>query len=169
SLPQLPADAGQLRLSQQFSSGAPQLLLQRGSSAGDGQAVTFDSGNPNWKLEFSPGPAATASLSPAILALAALLALAGALLGLMLTRNHLLGRLRGDVQQLAGMLQELAVGKSVKSFSLHFAALDGLAQSLARLPRGRQEAPATATNGAPKAAQPTEPLADPLFQATDIL
>lgn len=175
SLPAMPADAGQLQLSQQFPSGAPQRLLQRGTPAPGSQAATFDSGNPNWRVEFTPGPASEVALSPMILGIAALLALAGALLGLMLTRNHLLGRLRGDVQQLAGMLQELAAGKSVKAFSLHFAALDGLAQSLARLPRGRQEAPraengqANGSKKAPPTPEPAEPFADPLFQNTDIL
>ncbi len=108
-----------------------------------------------------------------ILAIAALLALAGALLGLGLTRNHLLGRLRGDVQQLAGMVQELSSGKSVKPFSLQFAALDGLAQSLARIPRSKQEASRHEAGSSPITApaavsKPTQ-LADPLFQATDIL
>ena len=174
ALPALPAEAGQIRLSQHFASAAPQLLLQRGQ-AGEATAQRFDTGNPNWQLEFIPGAtlneAATSLVIPGI---AALLALAGALLGLMLTRNHLLDRLRGDVQQLAGLVQELSVGKSVKAFSLHFAALDGLAQSLARLPRSKQEASRQEVGSPPSTArtetatQP-EPLADPLFQATDIL
>ncbi len=173
ALPALPAEAGQVQLAQQFGDGAPQVLLQRGS-AGDAAAQRFDTGNPNWKLDFTPGPGMGGlPLSPVILGVAALLALAGALLGLMLTRNHLLGRLRGDVQQLAGMLQELSSGKSVKPFALHFAALDGLAQSLARLPRPKQEAPihgaGSSSITAPSAASRPVQLADPLFQATDIL
>ncbi len=173
ALPVLPAEAGQVQLSQQFGNSGAQLLLQRGSAGGDA-AKRFDTGNPHWLLDFTPGPSmSSAPLPPAILAIAALLALGGALLGLMLTRNHLLGRLRSDVQQLAGMLQELSSGKSVKAFSLQFAALDGLAQSLARLPRPKQEAsrneagsPQTTAQAA--AAKPAQ-LADPLFQATDIL
>src|SRR5690606_29330169 len=173
ALPELPEEAGQVRLVQQFGSGAPQVLLQRGA-AGAAEAQRFDIGNPNWQLEFIPGAGAGGlPLSPVILAIAALLTLAGALLGLVLTRNHLLGRLRGDVQQLAGMLQELSSGKSVKAFSLHFAALDGLAQSLARLPRPKQEASkseagSTPITAAAAASKPVQ-LADPLFQATDIL
>lgn len=172
ALPALPYDAGQVQLGQQFGNSPAQVLLQRGSATGTAQR--FDTGNPNWQLDFTPGPALSGMpMSPLILGIAALLALAGALLGLMLTRNHLLGRLRGDVQQLASMLQELSSGKSVKAFSLHFTALDGLAQSLARLPRTKQEAsrneagspPITAPSAAPKPVQ----LADPLFQATDIL
>jgi phosphomannomutase/phosphoglucomutase len=172
ALPALPEDAGQVQLSQTFGNSAAQVLLQRGIAGGTTQR--FDTGNPNWQLDFTPGPALSGMpMSPLILGIAALLALAGALIGLTLTRNHLLGRLRGDVQQLASMLQELSSGKSVKAFSLHFAALDGLAQSLARLPRPRQEASrheaGSSPNTAPAAASKPVQLADPLFQATDIL
>jgi phosphomannomutase/phosphoglucomutase len=166
ALPALPADAGQVQLLQQFASGAAQPLLQRGTPAADGEPQQFAVDNPNWQLTLLPGPALQGMpLAPMILGIAALLCLAGTLLGLVLTRNHLLARLRGDVQQLAGMLQELAAGKSVKSFSLHFAALDGLAQSLARLPRPRQETPVAVAPAAARSAQ----SADPVFQATDIL
>ncbi len=174
ALPALPEQIGQLRLSQQFASAAPQVLLQRGN-ASETAAKRFDTGNPNWQLDFTPGPELSAATpSIVILAIAALLALAGALLGLMLTRNHLLGRLRGDVQQLAGLVQELSAGKSVKAFSLHFAALDGLAQSLARLQRPKQEASRQEVGSSPVTAKPAtaaqpEHFADPLFQATDIL
>ena len=174
TLPPLPDQVGQVRLSQQFASAAPQVLVQHGN-ASDAAPQSFDTGNNNWQLEFTPGPGLGTSTPPAlILGIAGLLALAGALLGLMLTRNHLLGRLRGDVQQLAGLVQELSVGKSVKPFSLHFAALDGLAQNLARLSRpkqeaSRQEAGSPITTAKPVAAPQPEPLADPLFQATDIL
>ncbi len=172
ALPALPDDAGQVQLGQQFGNSAAQILMQRGSATGTAQR--FDTGNPNWQLDFTPGPALSGMpMSPLILGIAALLALSGALLGLMLTRNHLLGRLRGDVQQLASMLQELSSGKSVKAFSLHFAALDGLAQSLARLPRPKQEASRNEAGSspitAPSAASKPVQLADPLFQATDIL
>ncbi|TXI36127.1 MAG: phosphomannomutase/phosphoglucomutase, partial [Aquipseudomonas alcaligenes] len=173
ALPAMPEEAGQIQLSQKFGNGAAQILLQRGS-AGDAQALRFDIGNPNWQLDFTPGPTSSGlPVSPVILTIAALLALAGALLGLVLTRNHLLGRLRGDAQQLAGMVQELSSGKSVKAFSLQFAALDGLAQSLARIPRSKQEASRHEAGSSPITApaavsKPTQ-LADPLFQATDIL
>jgi phosphomannomutase/phosphoglucomutase len=172
ALPALPEDAGQVQLSQTFGNSAAQILLLHGIASGTAQR--FETGNPNWQLDFTPGPALSGMpLSPLILAIAALLALAGALIGLTLTRNHLLGRLRGDVQQLASMLQELSSGKSVKAFSLHFAALDGLAQSLARLPRPKQEASrheaGSSPNPAPAATSKPVQLADPLFQATDIL
>ena len=171
ALPALPDGAGQVQLGQQFGNSAAQVLLQRGNAAGTAQR--FDTGNPNWQLDFTPGPALSGMpMSPLILGIAALLTLAGALLGLMLTRNHLLGRLRGDVQQLASMLQELSSGKSVKAFGLHFTALDGLAQSLARLPRPKQEASRNEAGSPPATAQQASKpaqLADPLFQATDIL
>jgi phosphomannomutase/phosphoglucomutase len=172
ALPALPEGIGQVQLNQKFSTTPAQTLLSRGSAAGPAQR--FETGNPNWQLDFAPGPALSgAPLSPVILAIAGLLALAGALIGLMLTRNHLLGRLRGDVQQLAGMLQELSSGKSVKAFGLHFTALDGLAQSLARLPRPKKEAsrpePGSPANSAPAASTRPTQLADPMFQATDIL
>lgn len=174
TLPPLPEQIGQIRLSQQFASAAPQVLMQQGT-ASDATAQRFDTGNANWQLEFTPGPELS-SRAPSlmILAIAGLLALAGALLGLMMTRNHLVARLRGDVQQLAGLVQELSVGKSVKPFSLHFAALDGLAQNLARLSRpkqeaSRQEAGSPTAPAKPVTAPQPAPLADPLFQATDIL
>lgn len=169
ALPKLPNEAGQIQLSQQFANSPAQPLLTRGT-AEDGQAERFDTGNPNWQLSFTPSTNTHASvLSPAILAIAAILALAGALLGLMLTRNQLLARLRADVQQLAGMLQELSSGKSVKAFALQFSALDGLAQSLARLPRSKPEAPRNPQTAEPTAARQPTPLPDPQFQTTDIL
>ncbi|MBD9413669.1 phosphomannomutase/phosphoglucomutase [Pseudomonas sp. PDM16] len=172
ALPALPEGIGQVQLNQKFSTTPAQTLMTRGTGAGTAQS--FETGNPNWQLDFTPGQALSGMpMSPIILGIAGLLALAGALIGLMLTRNHLLGRLRGDVQQLAAMLQELSSGKSVKAFSLHFTALDGLAQSLARLPRPKKEAsrpePGSPTGSiAPTGSKPTQ-LADPMFQATDIL
>ncbi|MBC9252860.1 phosphomannomutase [Pseudomonas alcaligenes] len=174
TLPALPDGVGQVQLSQQFGSSPAQLLSEYGSGA-SATALEFDTGNPNWKLSFAPGAAlGDAALTPPILGLAALLALAGALLGLLLTQNRLLGRLRRDVQQLSGMLQELSNGKSVKPFSMSLAALDSLAQSLARLPRRKQEASPDEAGSPITTAKPTTvakpaQLADPLFQDTDIL
>lgn len=118
ALPALPGDVGQVQLTQKFGDGVAQVLMQRGS-AGSAPPQDFNTGNPNWTLSFSAGDAqAPQALSPMMLGLAALLALAGALLGLFLTRSQLLTQLRGDVQQLGQMIQELSSGKSVKSFSL---------------------------------------------------
>ncbi|WP_271409795.1 phosphomannomutase/phosphoglucomutase [Pseudomonas sp. Q1-7] len=176
SLPPLPADIGQLQLTQQFSNAPAQILSQRGQAASDAP-IALDSGNPNWKLSFTPGPALTQSaFSPLVLALAALLALGGALLGLKLSQGALQRKLREDAQQLNQLLQELSNGKSVKAFSLRLPALDSLAQALARQTRRKPEP--TPGNGAgltasgnptaPTSARPAE-LASPLFQDTDIL
>ncbi|NWL79427.1 phosphomannomutase/phosphoglucomutase [Pseudomonas taiwanensis] len=176
SLPSVSADIGQLQLTQQFSNAPIQVLAQRGQ-AGDAAPIALDSGNPNWKLSFTPGQALTQThFSPLLLALAALLALGGAVLGLKLSQGALQRKLRDDAQQLNQLLQELSNGKSVKAFSLRLPALDSLAQALARQPRRKPE-PAP-DNGlvqtpagnhvAPASARPAE-SADPLFQDTDIL
>ena len=174
SLPPLPADVGQLQLTQQFGNAAAQVLAQRGQAQGN--AHSFDSGNPNWKLNFIPGPALDqASASPLLLGLAALLALGGALLGLALVHSGLQRRLHKDVLQLGQLVKELSAGKAVKAFSLSLPALDSLAQTLARLPRraaetvatgNRSDTPDPANSGA--AHKPAD-LSDPLFQDTDIL
>ncbi len=173
SLPPLPAEVGQMQLRQRFGDNAAQLLAQRGQA--EGAAQDFDSGNPNWTLSFSPGPAlGTAAFSPLLLGLAALLALGGALLGLYRVNSALQRRLDKDALQLGQLVKELSAGKAVKGFSLSLPALDSLAQTLARLPR-RASASAESPNndGAPSApaavqSHPAE-LSDPLFQDTDIL
>lgn len=173
TLPAVPAGIGHVQLSQQFERSAEQTLSERGEP-GSGVAKLFDTGNPNWKLSFTPGPKLQApALSPVLLGLAALLAAGGALLGLFLVQHQLHDRLRGDVRQLGQMIQELSSGKSVKAFSLSLPALDSLAQILARMPRRKQEsasaeAGSASTAKAETASKPA-PLADPLFQDTDIL
>ncbi|VXB11489.1 Phosphomannomutase [Pseudomonas sp. 8AS] len=174
SLPALPAGIGQMQLSQQFGDTAAQLLSTRGEPT-SASAQMFASGNPNWTLSFAPGPNLQApALSPVLLGLAALLAAVGALCGLALLHSQLQSRLRNDVRQLGQMLQELSNGKSVKAFSLSLTALDGLAQTLARLPRRKQEASPDeagsplATAKAELANQPLRPAESP-FQDTDIL
>ena len=174
ALPPLPAEYGQVQLLQQFANTAPQVLLQRGE-AGAGSAQTFSTGNPQWILSFTPGPGlAQGGIPPLMLGLAALLALGGALIGLILVQGALQGRVNSDARQLGQMLKELSAGKSVKAFSLSVPALDALAQSLARLPRRSSEGSNTPLKGtaaapaAQPAAKPAE-LVDPLFQDTDIL
>jgi phosphomannomutase / phosphoglucomutase len=174
SLPALPAGIGQLQVHQQFGNAAPQLLLQSGQ--GEGTAQRFDSGNPNWQLSFTPGPAlAVESLSPMLLGLAALIALGTALLGMYLINSSLHRQLRRDVLQLANMVKELSTGKAVQSFSLSLPALDSLGQTLARMPR-RTSQPASAASPGGKAgpapaakSEPEAAFVDPLFQDTDIL
>ena len=173
TLPAVPAGIGHVQLSQQFDRSAEQTLSERGEP-GSGVAKLFDTGNPNWKLSFTPGPKLQApALSPVLLGLAALLAAGGALLGLFLVQHQLHDRLRGDVRQLGQMIQELSSGKSVKAFSLSLPALDSLAQILARMPRRKQESASAEAGSARTAKAETAskpaPLADPLFQDTDIL
>jgi phosphomannomutase/phosphoglucomutase len=174
SLPELPAGVGQVQLQQQFGNAAAQLLLQRGQGEGEGQR--FASGNPNWQLSFTPGPALNAaSLSPMLLGLAALIVLSAALLGMYLVYSNLQRQLRRDVLQLAHMVKELSAGKAVQPFSLSLPALDSLGQTLARIPRRTPQPPPAVRSGekaGPAPTAPSEPAAeyvDPLFQDTDIL
>ena len=178
TLPVLAAEIGQLQLSQQFGNAPAQLLEQRGQAA-DVSPQSLVSGNPNWKLSFTPGTALTQLIfPPQLLLLAGLLALAGALLGLYLTQSELQHRLRADVAQLTQLVNELAAGKAVKAFSLSLPLLDALAKLLARMSQRKREAPAS-PDPAISLARPdarSEPfsnaaddLTDPLFQDTDIL
>ena len=167
--PQLPADAGQLRLVQQFAGAPTQLLAQRGGSGLDAEALSLPSGNPNWTLSFLPAAQLGAMpLSPVLLLGAALIALCGLLLGLQLVLGTQQRRLREDVTHLGQMVQELSNGKAIKTPTLSLPALDALARSLARLP---PQATVRATGTPPPAAHqaPTTEYIDPLFQNTDIL
>jgi phosphomannomutase/phosphoglucomutase len=188
ALPVLPPDVGQVKVSQQFGTGPVQVVLLRGQPSGVAQV--FDTGLPNWKLEFTPGPALDSSAPWLYLGLAALLALVGSVFGLYLNENALQRRINADARQLDQLLQELSGGKAVKAFGLSLPALNGLAQSLARFSlRGAPTALVTnpalgASNGkanfdngltassAEAAAQLDAQHAewvDPLFQDTDIL
>ena len=176
AVPALPPEYGQVQLVQQFANTPAQVLLQRGQAGDAAAAQTFATGNPYWKISFTPGPGLTqGSISPAMLGLAFLLALGGALIGMILVQGALQRRVNLDAQQLGQMLKELSAGKNVKAFSLSIPTLDALAQSLARLPRrSSAEGSSTAVKGtaaapaAQPAAKPAE-LVDPLFQDTDIL
>ncbi|EDO29342.1 predicted protein, partial [Nematostella vectensis] len=175
SLPVMPAEIGQIQLIQQFNNTAAQVLAQRGDAQGTAQA--FSTGNPNWTVSFTPGPSLTNPVfSPLLLAIAGLLALAGAIAGLYLLQSSLQRHLRDDVLQLGQMLKELSAGKAVKAFSLSLPALDILAQNLARMPRRATEqtaAPAAsaavANPGVAAMQTPASAMVDPLFQDTDIL
>ena len=174
----IPAEVGELRLTQQFANAPEQVLASLGQETG-GTPIALDSGNSNWKLTFTPGPQLRQTIvSPLFLILALLLALGGLVFALNVLQGSLYRRLRADVLQLAQMIQELSAGKAVKASSLSLPALDLLARNLARLPARKSE-PATAKetgtrNGS--AAQPAKPaqinptdLVNPLFQDTDIL
>ena len=174
SLPVMPAEIGQIQLIQQFNNTAAQVLAERGQAQGTAQV--FSTGNPNWTISFIPGSSLTNSvLSPLLLAIAGLLALVGAIVGLYLVLSRLQSHLHADVLQLGQMLKELSAGKAVKAFSLSLPALDILAQSLARLPRRASEqapAPANSSTANPERAAmqaPVSAMVDPLFQDTDIL
>ncbi|QRY80333.1 phosphomannomutase/phosphoglucomutase [Pseudomonas sp. PDNC002] len=187
TLPPLPTDVGQLQLSQQFGNSPAQILLQQGQASG-APAQQLPSGNPNWKLSFTPGASITEPLySPALLGIAALLALAGALLGLYLAQGAMQRRVSKDAQALGQFIQELAGQRTAKAPELSLPSLQALAQALARQPRRKTEtngasapvaapatpaqptpAPAVAVASAPGAASDA-PLVDPLFQSTDIL
>ncbi|MBD7975631.1 phosphomannomutase/phosphoglucomutase [Pseudomonadaceae bacterium Sa2CUA2] len=166
TLPVLPADVGQLRLTQQFGNAPAQLLAQRGGQEASHVPVTLTSGNPHWQLSFSPS--GTLASLPAFhwLGFAALLAVAGLLLGLHWLRKQQQHRLHHDVRQLGQMLQALIEGKNIQAPRLYLAALSQLAQQLARLPH--QAAPTKPAAVAPKA-EANNQLVDPLFQPTEIL
>ncbi|KAF1056268.1 MAG: Phosphomannomutase/phosphoglucomutase [Pseudomonas delhiensis] len=179
----MPDDVGQFTVAQQFANGPAQTLLQRGQP-GTQAATALSSGNPNWKVSFIPGPLLSATLySPVLLAIAALLALAGGLLGVYLCISGLQRRLRNDAHLLGQFIQELGGQRTAKAPVLGLAALQPLAQALARQPRRKTEPPAPSSPAAvapasaptqarePAAASPVaEPLlVDPLFQSTDIL
>jgi phosphomannomutase / phosphoglucomutase len=177
TLPKLPADVGQLQLSQQFGSAPAQLLEQRGQASAT-RPLQLSSGNPNWKLSFTPGSALSQLIfPPELLLVAGLLALVGALLGLYLTYSELQHRLRADVAQLTQLVNELAAGKSVKAFSLKLPLLDALAKLLARMSQRKREVPASTESVAVTRPEPRpamslndgDELSDPLFQDTDIL
>ena len=173
ALPDLPPEAGQMKLIQQFSNAPAQALAKRGSARTGDDMITLDSANPNWKLTFTPGPGINASEPPPLLVMAAaLVAVCGLLLGLQLVLGAQRRRLHEDVMQLSRLVQELSTGKAIKTPTLSLPALDALAKSLARLPqRNATPAPATSPPVAQPAAQPTQTheYVDPLFQDTDIL
>ncbi len=173
TLPQLPSEAGQLRLMQQFSNAPVQVLAQRGGTGLDGAAITLPSGNPNWKISFLPASGlGAASLSPLLMLAAALTALCGLMLGLQLVLSAQQRRLREDVSRLSQVMQELSNGKTIKTPTLSLPALDALAKSLVRLPlRTAGTAPARASAAPQPAARqaPSTEYVDPLFQDTDIL
>lgn len=181
ALPALPAEAGQVVLSQQFGNGPAQVFLQRGQADGGKQQV-FDTGYSGWKLEFTPGPGLKTSPSVVLLLLALVIAAAGVLLGLHRSERALQRRICADARQLDQLLQELSRGKAVKPFGLSLPALSGLAQALARvslrsqpqavpaLVAGEQRDADIVKGSAPStvAASRTD-WTDPLFQDTDIL
>ena len=172
ALPTLPADAGQLRLTQQFSGAPEQQLLQRGVAGDSATAMALASGNTNWKLAYTPGnDTSQAKLTPLHLIAAALAALAGMLIGLQLVLGAQQRKLREDVLQISRLLQELSTGKTIQLPALSLPVLDALARNMVRLPvRSAGPAPTQAPAAAPavRPAKPTE-YVDPRLPETDIL
>ena len=155
-LPTLPAGAGQLRLSQQFA-GAPESCCS--AAAGNATALTLPSGNSNWTLSYVPGSeAAPAMLTPLHLIAAALLALAGVLIGLQLVLGSQQRKLREDVLRISRLLQELSTGKTIQIPALSLPVLDALARNMVRLPvRPAGSAPTQAPAAAPPYGPPNLP------------
>lgn len=173
ALPVLPADAGQLRLSQRFNKGAEQLLAHYGTGGVEEQALSLSSSNPNWAIRFLPNPQANPAALPPLLLIGALLAaLSGLLIALQLTLGGQQRRLREDVLRMGQVLQELSKGRTIKMPTLSLPALDALAKSLARLPLRAATPEASKAPGPASAAAPqgkTSEYVDPMFQTTDIL
>ena len=157
-LPQLPTDAGQISLIQQFSGAPTQTLYQSGS--GHGATTSMPTSNPAWTLSFREGAALNAGApNPLILLGAILLALAGALASLLFLQRSWSRALTHD----ADTLEQLVRGQ--KAAGLHLGPLEPLAQRIMQLASQnapRQPSPARAApNEAaePRAHEPAEPEA----------
>src|SRR5690606_12749693 len=155
ALPQLPGDAGQVRLIQQFPSGPEQILYHTGH--GQGTEVRLNTDNPHWKISFQDGQAMAAGApNPLWLAGAILLALAGALAADAQTREP---RSRGHTA--AG----LAPGPSepVAQRIMQLASQNGTRQaSPAREPAPAVQTKAAAPDAEPLAVEELPPLDDVL-------
>ncbi len=171
TLPRLPAAAGQLQITQQFSGSSTQVLTRQGTGNGAAPSLNLPSSNPNWHLQFQPA-SSSEGMAPLTLAAAVLLALAGVLIGLQLVLGAQQRRLRQDVLQIGRLLQELSNGKVIQLPTLSLPALDALARNMARLPF-RQTAsavsskPAVAASSAQRA--PSSEHVDPRLPPTDVL
>lgn len=160
---------GQLRLQQSVLGSPPQLLVEQGSNVSSTH-YAYATSNPNWRMEFSPGPRfqppfAWSSLG--LLMLAAAIAIGCAALAVRLAQRQLYARIEADARQLEQLLQELSGGKAVKAFGLSLAPLNGLAQGLARL--SLRERTGQPVDGATDEPLPAADAWNPIFQHTDIL
>jgi phosphomannomutase/phosphoglucomutase len=153
-LPAMPETVGQFQATEQFDSGPAQLLYSAGQAATD-TITQLPTKNPHWKFSFTPGTQLTDSAaSPLILLLAALLALAGALLGMHLVLRNARLILADDADKLQQMVRELASGKLVKSFNLTLPALNTLGKQLAELPQRKTEPASQAVEAEPRVQKP---------------
>lgn len=166
------AEFGQLRLQQSVLGSPPQVLAEQGSNA-SATRYPYPTANPNWRLEFSPGPLfqppfAWSSLG--LMMLAAAIAIGCAALAVRLAQRQLYARIEADARQLEQLLDELSGGKAVKAFGLSLAPLNGLAQGLARLSlRERTAQPTDSTPAVPVPAPASDNWTNPIFQDTDML
>ena len=163
-LPQLPVDAGQLSLVQQFPGGPAQTLYQTGS--GSGPVITLGSSNPAWSLNLREGAAMGAGApNPLFLFGAILLALAGALASLLFLQRSWTRALEAD----ADTLDQLTRGH--KAAGLQLGPLEPVAQSImqvasrnaVRQPNPAPQ-PAAAARGAPDRAPASTAAAEPAKQ-----
>jgi phosphomannomutase/phosphoglucomutase len=166
------AEFGQLRLQQSVLGSPAQALVEQGSNA-SATRYPYATANPNWRLEFSPGPLfqppfAWSSLG--LMMLAAAIAIGCAALAVRLAQRQLYARIEADARQLEQLLDELSGGKAVKAFGLSLAPLNGLAQGLARLSlRERTAHPTDSASAAPAPAPVSDNWTNPIFQDTDML
>lgn len=166
-LPALPADSGQITLTQTFAGASTQTLYQAGS--GFGEPVSLVSVNPAWSIQFLAGPAISAGLvNPLLLLAAALLALLGLVAGLWLLQRSWTAWLSADVE----VLTQLTQGH--KAAGLQLGPLVPVGQSIMQLARGNGRtlgpSPERETAGTKVAKPIIQELPDnPAFVHQDIL
>ncbi|WP_185267946.1 phosphomannomutase/phosphoglucomutase [Halopseudomonas xiamenensis] len=149
-LPTLPADAGQVRLVQQFPGAPAQTLYQAGS--GQAPVLQLNTDNPAWRIEFRGGAAMAAGApNPLLLAGAILLALAGALASLLVLQRSWSRALAAD----SDTLQQLTRGH--KAAGLQLGPLEPVAQDIMALATRASQAPVSRPATAPAVA-PTTPV-----------
>ena len=154
TLPELPPETGQVRLVQQFPNAPEQVLLQRGE--GSGNALTLETDNPAWRLEFRPGPAVSASTpNRLMLTTAGLVALLGSLLGLLLLQRSWSSALRAD----ASTLTQLTLGH--KAHSIKLGPLEPLPSNIQQLLKRAPESGNSTPEGKPDS-PPAKPATSPL-------
>ena len=165
-LPQLPSDAGQVSLTQQFAGAPIQTLYQQGSGHGEGVALRTD--NPAWTLTFRDGAALGAGApNPLLLLAAILLALAGALASLLFLQRSWNRALSADAET----LEQLTRGH--KAAGLQLAPLESVAQRIMQLASHsapRQPSPAHTSASEPTSRETPAPVEQlpPLDDVLDI-
>ncbi|GGE36283.1 hypothetical protein GCM10007421_07630 [Halopseudomonas oceani] len=162
TLPDLPAQVGQIKLIQQFPNAPEQVLFERGE--GNGATVSLQTSNPAWRIEFQRGPAIS-SVKPSILLLtiAGLMALIGTLLGMLLLQRSWSRALRAD----ANTLTQLTLGHKAQGIKL--GPLEPLAQNIQQLLKRAPEADSAPANSSPSTEPKPKPPVSPYQHDNDIL